>query len=771
VPASGSPQRQGHLFRRLCRPAELEKAWLEVLAHYEKGKVPSELQAFERRRGQELARLAAELRDRTFLPEPASLIYIPKPGRPDERRPITLMKPEDRIVLTLLNRLLGPLFERQFLPHSYAYRKGRSALQAVERVEKCLQYGLEHVATGDIDDFFGSLNRPRLMKIISRTVWERPVLDLLETYLYMGATRYLEWVESDRGIAQGSPLSPLLSNVYLIEFDRFLEGLGVEWVRYADNFILLAQDPAIVREAFDRAETFLQETCELHLNPESRVFASCSQGFDFLGFRFYAGRRIMAPAKVEQKKLTLATHLRSYPDDLQGLVKALTEAMAGWRAYYGSSPDTREQLELLQQHLFDLLVSWLQRYRSSGSGRRSSAVELKASLTELELPAETDPRKKLKWIELLLARSRPQLPPPLSPTVRKAVEKRKREYRKKRDEVQEVLIAEPGTYLGRTGERLLVRREGKRVAEIPLGLVRGITLLTPAASISAELMREAAERGISLHILSPEGQPAVRVGPPEAPSYQLSLAQAKLAGTREGLELARTFVVGKIRNQMNLLRYYAKFPERRRGTEFLPEAAAAIGEMRKIEEGVLRRDFTEDLELERERLFSSEGQAASSYWRAVKALLWQNTAFEGRVRKGASDLVNSLLNYGYGILYSRLLVALVRVGLNLTIGFLHKPRPGKPALLYDFIEEFRTAAVDRVVFSMLNWGKNYEVTQEGLNPQTRRDLARNILRRLHSPARYHGELMPLEQIIDQQARLLVRHVEGKDRYSCFVLPW
>jgi CRISPR-associated protein Cas1 len=229
--------------------------------------------------------------------------------------------------------------------------------------------------------------------------------------------------------------------------------------------------------------------------------------------------------------------------------------------------------------------------------------------------------------------------------------------------------------------------------------------------------------------------------------------------------------VGKIRNQMNLLRYYAKFPERRRGTEFLPEAATAIGEMRKIEQSVLRRAFSEDLELERERLFSAEGQAASSYWRAVKALLWQNTGFEGRVRKGAGDLVNSLLNYGYGILYSRLLVILVRVGLNLTIGFLHKPRPGKPALLYDFIEEFRTAAVDRVVFSMLNWGKNYEVTQEGLNTQTRRDLARNILRRLHSPARYHGELMPLEQIMDQQARLLVRHVEGKDRYSCFVLPW
>jgi group II intron reverse transcriptase/maturase/CRISPR-associated endonuclease Cas1 len=699
---SGSGQRQGRLFTRLCDQTELEKAWLEVLAHYGKSKIPSELQEFERRRGRELARLSGQLRERVFLPEPASLIYIPKPGHPGEQRPITLMKPDDRIVLTVLNRLLEPLFERKFLAHSYAYRKGRSALQAVERVEKCLKYGLEYTASGDIDDFFGSIDRRRLLNAVSHTVWERPVLDLLETYLHMGATRYLDWVETGRGIAQGSPLSPLLSNVYLLEFDRFLESLGIEWVRYADNFILLAQEPGVVRDAFQQAETFLADRCKLRLNPQSRVLASWQQGFDFLGFRFYQGRRSMAPAKLEQKKLALADHLRRHSGDLAGLVDSLRETILGWRAYYGSSRGTHEQMELLEQHLFDLLVPWLQRFRASEAGKRCSAIELKAALTELELPAATDPRKRLKWVELLLARSRPQPSAPISPTARRAVEKRKREYRKKKEDLQEILILHPGTYLGRTGERLLVRREGKREAEVPLSLIHGVTLLTTAASLSADLLCEAAARGISIHILGSDGKPAVRIGPPETPSYHLSLAQARLAGTREGLELARTIVLGKIRNQTNLLRYYAKYPERRGSAEYLPQTATAIQEMETIERSVAGRSFSEDVEFERGRLFSAEGQAASSYWRAVKSLLWQKPGFEGRVRKGAGDLVNSLLNYGYGILYTRLLAVLVRTGLNITIGFLHKPQPGKPALLYDFIEEFRTAAVDRVVFSMLN---------------------------------------------------------------------
>jgi len=132
------PQPKAHLFERLCNLKSLERAWLDVLGHYPKSALPAELREVDRHRGRELQRLATALHERTFVPEPASLIFIPKPNHPEETRPITLVKPDDRIVQTALNHLLSPLFERQFLPWSYAYRPGRGARDAIHRITKCV---------------------------------------------------------------------------------------------------------------------------------------------------------------------------------------------------------------------------------------------------------------------------------------------------------------------------------------------------------------------------------------------------------------------------------------------------------------------------------------------------------------------------------------------------------------------------------------------------------------------------------------------------------
>jgi CRISPR-associated protein Cas1 len=483
----------------------------------------------------------------------------------------------------------------------------------------------------------------------------------------------------------------------------------------------------------------------------------------------------MTPQKLEQKRLKLAEILRQNPSSLKDAVRELSETVDGWCAYYGKSPDTRDQLAMLEQHLADVLQPWLARYRSQGPGKDLTAADLKAGLVEMALPVTNDPRKKLKWVELLLARSRPQrdaVPARgLSEAARRAIDKKKQEYRKLKEEREEILITRPGTYLGRTGERLLIRYEGKREAEIPLSMIRNVTLLTKAVSLSGDLMAEASARGIHIVLAGSDGRPLVRIGAPELAEHQLSLAQSTLAAGPAGLDLARIIVAGKIRNQQNLLRYYLKYPERRSDGDFLSAANTAVKEMESGRDSVLTRSFGEDLELERNRLFASEGQAAASYWAAVRRMLWWKPGFEGRVRRGATDLVNSLLNYGYGILYSRLTNVLVRAGLNVYIGFLHKPQKGKAALLYDFIEEFRAPAVDRTVFGWLNLGVEAKLTGEGLDPETRRELAHKIVERLQTETRYHGEQLALERVMEQQAQLLVRHLEGKERYKTYVLPW
>ena len=221
-----------------------------------------------------------------------------------------------------------------------------------------------------------------------------------------------------------------------------------------------------------------------------------------------------------------------------------------------------------------------------------------------------------------------------------------------------------------------------------------------------------------------------------------------------------------MRNQANLLRYYAKYKKH-------AEAEGALAEILAIADRLASEGpGGGDIDLERNRLFAQEGQAAAAYWKAVRSIVpAKKVEFKGRVRKGAVDPFNVMLNYGYGILYSRVMSVLVRTGLNVNIGFLHKPQAGKPALLFDFIEEFRPVAVDRVVISSVNLGKALGVEDGRLSSEARHELARAVVKRLQSETRYHGDSVPLQKVIEFQAQLLARHIEGRDVYKAFSMPW
>ena len=181
----GRPK-QAYLFHRLGETGLLAQAWRRVLGHYSKEQIPPALREFDRQSGARLAALARQLREQVFLPQPASLIHIPKPNHPGEQRPISLLQPEDRIVLTALNLLLAPLLERGLLPGCVAYRPRMSANDAIAQVTQQLQAGCTQVATGAIDDFFATMDRARLLELVRRQVWETPVLNLLEAYLHIG---------------------------------------------------------------------------------------------------------------------------------------------------------------------------------------------------------------------------------------------------------------------------------------------------------------------------------------------------------------------------------------------------------------------------------------------------------------------------------------------------------------------------------------------------------------------------------------------------------
>jgi CRISPR-associated protein Cas1 len=157
----------------------------------------------------------------------------------------------------------------------------------------------------------------------------------------------------------------------------------------------------------------------------------------------------------------------------------------------------------------------------------------------------------------------------------------------------------------------------------------------------------------------------------------------------------------------------------------------------------------------------------------IRLLLEDDVAFAGRERQGATDLVNSLLNYGYGMLYPRVHQAILLAGLNPCISFLHSFQDGKPTLAFDLIEEFRAQAVDRVIFGMITKGERLELDPKTgqLTKATVQKLIQHVLERMATPVRYRGQEKALQDIILLQAKLLAAHLQGKARYRPFIGRW
>ena len=145
--------------------------------------------------------------------------------------------------------------------------------------------------------------------------------------------------------------------------------------------------------------------------------------------------------------------------------------------------------------------------------------------------------------------------------------------------------------------------------------------------------------------------------------------------------------------------------------------------------------------------------------------------FERREHQGATDLVNSMLNYGYAILYVRVWQALLAARLNPFNSLIHARQEGKPTLVYDMVEIFRSQVVDRVVISLVQKGQDLEVHNGLLTDSTRQLLVKSIMERLARYEKYQGEEMKMENIILRQAKLLAKAFEGTEKFKPYVAKW
>ncbi len=344
--------------------------------------------------------------------------------------------------------------------------------------------------------------------------------------------------------------------------------------------------------------------------------------------------------------------------------------------------------------------------------------------------------------------------------------------------IQHLIIDEFGAFLGKHSERLIVTKDNQKIAQAPLLHLESVLISGLGVSLSADAVQECAERGIPIFFLHPNGRPyASLYSSGLVGTIATRRAQLEAYRTPLGLALVVAFGLGKLRNQANLLKYFAKSrKESDPGVyEELRLCALEIMDQEIAMENLLERSRTSrqtviDL---RQELMGIEGRAAERYWKAVAHIIPESYGFPGRTGRNAADAVNAGLNYGYGVLYGLIERALLLAGLDPYAGFLHADRPGKPSMTLDFIEEFRPVVVDRTVFALATKGVAFERQEDGLlSRDFRRLLVERIHQRLDSTAEFEGKEYPLRIILQMQARHAAAFLRGeRQTYTPFLSSW
>ena len=292
------------------------------------------VERFAQGRDRYLAELAQALRDGRYRPLPVRRVYIPK-GK--KQRPLGIPAVKDRVVQAALKLVIEPIFEHEFEPRSYGFRQGLGCKDALREVDRHLKAGYFWVVDADLQSYFDTIPHDPLLTKVGHRIGDGHVLELIQGFLKQDIMENLKRWTPISGSPQGAVISPLLANVYLHELDVEMREAGLVMVRYADDAVVLCRSREEAQAALARLRAWVSAN-GLTLHPDKTHIGDCreaGQGFEFLGYRFEAGRRLVrAKSLMALRDKVRARTPRNHGGSLESVIASLNPTLKGWYAYF-----------------------------------------------------------------------------------------------------------------------------------------------------------------------------------------------------------------------------------------------------------------------------------------------------------------------------------------------------------------------------------------------------------------------------------------------------
>ncbi|MBI4657910.1 MAG: group II intron reverse transcriptase/maturase [Verrucomicrobia bacterium] len=337
--------------------------------------------------------IADALLNGEYRPKPVRRVEVPKSS--GGTRKLGVPTVIDRVVHQAIVQVLQPVFEPLFSPHSFAYRPGRGPLDAVQYIQRRLSPTAGWVLHFDVEDFFDSVSHDRVLTVLSRQVTDGALLELIRATLHCGVFQDGRILPTVQGIAQGSPLSPLLANAVLDSLDQWLDARGAIFARYADDGALLV-DSGAEGERFKSELSGFLSSLALRLNEKKTILTPADQA-EFLGFGFRSGPRgrclrIISPASLEDFRRTLGEILSEKGTAaLEERIASVTTLLNSWLGYYGATEEPCQIEETLAQAEDQLRLSEWRRWLNPGARERGlSARGVQLDLAKRAAAAQGD---------------------------------------------------------------------------------------------------------------------------------------------------------------------------------------------------------------------------------------------------------------------------------------------------------------------------------------------------------------------------------------------